>query len=86
MITQAFMNIFFVVVGGLVSLLPEISPTSGFGTSVTTASNYISSLYGIIPLIISTVLAILAVDILFESSYLIYKLVNWVRKLLPTQS
>lgn len=86
MITQAFMNIFFVVVGGLVSLLPEVSQNSAFGTSVTTASNYISSLYAFMPLIISTVLAILSVDILFESSYLIYKLVNWVRKLLPSQS
>jgi hypothetical protein len=86
MITQGFLNIFFWIVGGLVSKLPEVSPTSGFGISVTTASSYISSLYQFIPLIISTVLAILAVDILFESSYLIYKVINWIRKLLPTQS
>jgi hypothetical protein len=66
--------------------LPAVSINSNIGSSISTASTYISGVYAFIPLITITLLAIIAFDILFESSYLLYKVVYWVIRRFPTQS
>ena len=86
MITSAFLNIFFSVISYLLGLLPAVSVSSGFASSIATASTYISGVYAFIPLISTTILAIIAFDIIFESSYLLYKVIYWVIRRFPTQS
>ena len=86
MITSGILNIFFIVIGYLVSFLPNIETTSNFGTAITTASTYLSTLYAFIPFIVSTLLAIIVFDVVFESGYMIFKVVYWVIRRFPTQS
>jgi len=86
MITSAFLNIFYIVLGALIGLLPDISTTSAFSTAITTGSSYLATLYSFLPLIISTLLAIIVFDLLFETGYMIFKVVYWVIRRLPTQS
>jgi hypothetical protein len=86
MIVTLFLNIIFGVLTYLVSLLPTVSDGGYFTTAITTASSYISAVYTFIPVITITLLAILAFDILFESGYLLYKVIYWVIRRFPTQS
>jgi len=86
MITSAFLNLFFRVVSALVDGLPNITTNSAFGTAIITGSSYISAIHSFIPLISTTLLAIIAFDVLFEGSYLLYKVIYWVIRRFPTQS
>lgn len=86
MITSAFLSLFFVAVSGLIGLLPSVSTTSSFGTAITTGSSYISAIHSFMPLITTTLLAIIAFDVLFEGSYLLFKVVYWIIRRFPTQS
>lgn len=86
MITSSFINAIFYGVNSLVDKLPNISINSSIGTSISTASGYISGVYSFIPAITISLLAIIAFDILFESSYLLYKIIYWIIRRLPTQS
>lgn len=86
MIITLFLNIIFLALGYLLSLLPTVTDGGYFTDAITTASSYISSVYAFIPVITVTLLAILAFDILFESGYLLYKVIYWVIRRFPTQS
>jgi hypothetical protein len=86
MITSAFLNIIFVVLSFLIGLLPNIQTTGAFSIAITTASGYLSTLYSFIPFIVSTLLAIIVFDLVFESGYMIFKVVYWVIRRFPTQS
>jgi len=86
MITSAFLALFYKTVDVLTNLLPNVSDTSAFGSAITTGSSYISAIHSFLPLITTTVLAIIVVDVLFESSYLLFKVVYWIIRRLPTQS
>lgn len=86
MITSALLNSIFGIVLFLIGKLPDVSVNSDLGTSIATASGYISGIYGFLPIISTTLLAIIAFDIIFESSYLLYKVVYWIIRRFPTQS
>jgi hypothetical protein len=86
MITSAFLNIIFAVLGFIIGLLPNIETSSAFGTAIITGSGYLATLYSFLPFIISTLLAIIVFDLLFESGYLLFKVVYWVIRRFPTQS
>jgi hypothetical protein len=86
MITSAFLNAIFGIVEFLINKLPAITTTSSIGNSIATASTYISGVYAFIPLLSTTILAIIAFDIIFESGYLMYKVVYWIIRRFPTQS
>jgi len=86
MITSAILNIIFLVLGYLIGLLPDITIDSNFTTAIMTASSYLSTLYSFLPFIVSTILAIIVFDLLFESGYMIFKVVYWVIRRFPTQS
>jgi len=86
MITSGILNIIFTVLGYLIGLLPDITTSSAFGTAITTGSGYLSLMYSFIPFIISTLLAIIVFDLLFETGYMIFKVVYWVIRRFPTQS
>lgn len=86
MITSAFLALFFKVVSGLLALLPNITTNSSFGSAISTGSSYISAVHSFLPLITISLLAIVAFDVLFESSYLLFKVIYWVIRRFPTQS
>lgn len=86
MITSAFLNIFFTTISYLIGLLPSISTSSSFVSAISTGSSYISGVYAFIPLITTSILAIIAFDIIFESGYLLFKVIYWVIRRFPTQS
>lgn len=86
MIITVILNIIFLALGYLLSLLPTVTDGGTFTSAITTASGYISAVYAFIPVITVTLLAILAFDIIFESGYLLYKVVYWVIRRFPTQS
>lgn len=86
MITSGILNIFFVVLSYLIGLLPNIDTTSNFGIAITTASGYLANLYAFIPFIVSTLIGIILFDLVFETSYMMFKVVYWVIRRFPTQS
>jgi hypothetical protein len=86
MITSAFLNSVFGIVSFFINKLPEINTSSGIGSAIAKGSTYISGVYAFIPLISTTILAIIAFDIIFESGYLLYKVVYWIIRRFPTQS
>lgn len=86
MITGTLLNLIFITLTFLLGFLPSVIQNSAFATSVSNVSGYISSIYTIIPTLTISLLAIIAFDILFESSYFIYKVVYWIIRRFPTQS
>jgi hypothetical protein len=86
MITSALLNYIFEIVQFLINKLPSITTNSGIGSSIATASTYISGVYAFIPYISTTLLAIISFDIIFESGYLLYKVIYWIIRRFPTQS
>lgn len=73
-------------VNTLIGYLPTVTINSNFASSIATASQYISSVYEVLPVIVLTLFAILTFDILFESGYMLYKVVYWIIRRFPTQS
>lgn len=86
MITSGILIIIFGTLNYLIAFLPTVSDTGTFSTAITTASGYISAVYAFIPSIITAILAIIAFDIVFETAYLLYKVIYWVIRRFPTQS
>lgn len=83
---SSFISFFFNTVSFLLSYLPDIPAYSSITTAITTTGGYIASIYSFIPYIITTILAILAFDIIFETGYFLFKVIYWVIRRIPTQS
>ena len=64
------------------TLLPDVTIGSTFSDAVTTASGYITSLNAFVP--IATIVSILAIDVLLETSFLTYKFIMWGIRKIPT--
>lgn len=86
MIWSWIVDIILQIVTYLVGKLPTVSDTSGIGEAVSVAGTYIAIPYSFIPTIVITLLAILSFSLVFEGGYKLYQVINWVRKLFPTQS
>jgi len=86
MIITGIENFILGIVAYLISLLPEVSITSPFGTAIVTANGYISTAYSFLPFITLSLLAIIAFDVAFEFSYFVYKIIYWIIRRFPTQS
>lgn len=86
MIISKLANIIIGAVYLLVSLLPDVSTNSAFGSAMSTASGYISTAYSFMPVITASLLAILIFDVAFESGYFLYKIIYWIIRRFPTQS
>ena len=86
MIFTTFINIIFFVINFLISGLPSVDTSSGFGSSINNASGGISGLFSFIPNIVTTMLAVLAFDLIFEGGYLTFKIIYWIIRRFPTQS
>jgi len=86
MITSAFLNLFWGIIALLLSFLSDVSTSSSITTAISTTSGYLTSLNSFIPYILGSVLSIIAFDLVFESSYLLFKVIYWVIRRFPTQS
>lgn len=63
-------------------LFDDVTLPEGIDTALTTAGSYIAPLNGIMP--IDTVTAILVVFVYIEGAILLYKLIMWGIKKIPT--
>lgn len=86
MITSAILLVIFGTLNFLVAFLPTVSDTGTYSAAITTASGYISAVYTFVPNITTALLAIIAFDLVFETAYLLYKVIYWVIRRFPTQS
>jgi hypothetical protein len=82
-----FLNIIYGIIYIITSplrLLPDVVLNNGFSDAITNANGYISGLNAFVP--IDTIITILGVFIAIEGAYMLFKLIMWVIKRLPTQS
>jgi len=86
MIWSWIFTLIFTIVNYLLGLLPTVTDTSGFGASLATAGGYIAVPYQFLPVVTVTILLIVAFDVVFESGYLLFKVIYWVMRRFPTQS
>ena len=86
MIISMIITIIFGALTLLFAQLPTVSDTGVFSSAIITISGYIASIYNIFPNTINALLLILSFDILFETGYLLYKIIYWVIRRFPTQS
>lgn len=84
MIITAILNIFYAfvsLIAGLFSNLSNVSLPTGITTAIAAASGYYASLNAYLPL--DTAIAIVAFDVVFETSYFVYKMIRWAYKKVP---
>lgn len=86
MIVSFFLNIIFGTLSYLVSFLPTVADSGTFTSAITTASQYVSAVYAVLPSITVALLGILTFDVAFETAYILYKVIYWVIRRFPTQS
>lgn len=84
MITTFIIEIFYTFAYGVslvVASFGEVSNNNAITTSIVTLKTYYNSVNAYIP--ISTILAIIAFDLVFEGIYFVYKLVRWGYRKVP---
>jgi len=86
MITSAILLVIFGTLNYLIAFLPTVSDSGTYSAAISTASGYVSAVYTFVPSITTAILAIVAFDIVFETAYLLYKVIYWVIRRFPTQS
>lgn len=87
MITTAILVIIYVFVDILIypiTLLPTVTLQSGFGEAVLTSSHYLANIADIIPLV--SLFSVLGIIIAIELGVMIYKIIMWIIRRVPTQS
>jgi hypothetical protein len=85
MIITAILNLLYTFISFVLlplSLMSDVSLNSAIETSLATANGYYRSLDVILPM--DTILQILGVVLTLEGAYLIYKVIMWVIKKVPT--
>jgi hypothetical protein len=85
MITTALLDLLYFLLHILLSPIlgfSDVVLNSSFTSSLATASGYYNSINAILP--VDTMLEILGISLAFEGAYLIYKLIMWVIKKIPT--
>jgi hypothetical protein len=84
MIITAILNVFYLAVAAIASFfsgLADVSLTSTVGTAITAAAGYYASLNAYLPL--GTAITIIAFDLVFETSFFIYKMIRWAYQKIP---
>ena len=85
MIITAFLNLVFVFLQFIltpISLLGDVVINSGFTNALSTASGYYHSLNAILP--VDTMLEIFGVSLAIEGAYLLYKIIMWIIRKIPS--
>ena len=85
MITGFFIQLLFWIVWVITSplrLLQDVSISSNFISAIGTANGYISSISFVVP--VYTLLSILAIMVGIEGGIILFKLINWTIRKIPT--
>ena len=84
MILTAILNVVYVFINFILSplaLLGDVNLNGAFASSLATASGYYHSLNVVLP--VNTMIQILGVSILIETTYLTFKVIMWIIKKIP---
>lgn len=84
MITTALLAILTFTIDGILFLFSALGPipeNSAVITGIETIGAYLSPLANVLPL--TTIFAILAFEVIFETSYLAYKFIRWGYQKIP---
>jgi len=87
MITTAILNLMYLLLWGITSpfrLLGDVSLPQNLYSSLATAGSYFNSVGLFLP--ITTIFSVFGLILTIETFVFAWKILNWVRKLLPTQS
>ena len=76
-----FVYVFVAGIASLVSLFGDVVPNPTIGVAFSTMTSYYAAINAYLP--VDTLLAILAFDLIFEASYLSYKLLKWAYSKVP---
>lgn len=85
MIITTFIDMLFALITFLlipITGLGDVVLNSEITDAITTTGGYLNSINAILP--VDTMLEILAVGLAFELGYLIYKIIMWVIRKIPT--
>jgi hypothetical protein len=84
MITTALLNIVYVFVLGITTLIAqfgEVSANNSMTNAIVALKTYYTSLDAFLPL--STIMAIIAFDLAFEGIVFLYKMIRWAYQKVP---
>lgn len=84
MLMTAFMSLVLAVLYLLIAILPTATIDSGIGAQITAGAHALATFNGFIPL--STVFVCLGIIFVIELGVLLYRVIDKVRKMFPTQS
>lgn len=85
MITNIFLNLFYWLLWAITSplrLLADVSLSSNFSSAITTANTYISAVDYILPT--TTLFTIIGLFLSVETFIILFKIINWVIRKIPT--
>ena len=85
MITTGILNLIYSIINLILTPLRSFSDVvlnSNFSTALSNASGYFHSINTILPM--DTMLTIFGVSLAIESAYLLYKVIMWVIRKIPT--
>lgn len=89
MITAAILLILYGLVSIITSpirLLPDVSLPAGIISSISSSNNYIAAIYQILPYTIGALLIVLGIVITIEGFIILFKIMNWLIRKIPTIS
>lgn len=84
MIVTALLNIVYVFVLGITTLIAqfgEVSANNSITTAIVAFKTYYTSLDAFLPL--TTIVAIIAFDLAFEGAVFLYKMIRWAYQKVP---
>lgn len=84
MIVTALLNIVYVFVLGITTLIAqfgEVSTNNSITTAIVSFKTYYTSLDAFLPL--TTIVAIIAFDLAFEGAVFLYKMIRWAYQKVP---
>lgn len=89
MITAALLLTWYglvLIITSPIRLLPDVSLPAGIVSSISSSNNYIAAIYQILPYTIAALLIALGIVITIEGFIILFKIINWVIRKIPTIS
>lgn len=87
MITNAILNLLYIAISAFlipIKQLPDATLPANISSAIQTAQGYFSSFNFIFP--VSTFIAIIGIVLTIEAGVMIYKVIMWIIKKIPTIS
>lgn len=87
MITNGFLYLIFGIVWAITAplrLLDDTSLPEGISSAIVSMGGYLTSTNQVLP--VATIISVLGIILLVETSIFVYKVIMWLIRRLPTQS